>query len=44
MLTLGAAGLAGRSLAAARVKADREAIVVAYLVELDPRVQAVLKP
>lgn len=44
VLTLGVAGFAGRALAQARVQADREAIVVSYLVELDPRVQAVLKP
>ena len=43
-LALGAAGFAGRTLAQAHIQADREAIVVAYLVELDPRVQAVLKP
>jgi hypothetical protein len=44
LLVLGVAGLAGRTVAQARVQADREAIVVSYLVELDPRVQAVLKP
>ncbi|MFZ5494289.1 MAG: hypothetical protein ACOZE5_03000 [Verrucomicrobiota bacterium] len=44
MLTIGVAGFAGRALAQARVQADREAVVVAYLTELDPRVQAMLKP
>lgn len=44
VLALSAAGFAGRTLARARVEADREAMVVTYLVELDPRVQAVLKP
>lgn len=44
VLAVGAAGFAGRTLAQTRVQADREAIVVTYLVELDPRVQAVLKP
>jgi hypothetical protein len=44
VLALGVAGFAGRSLAQARVQADREAIVVAYLTGLDPRVQAILKP
>ncbi|MBI2497471.1 MAG: hypothetical protein HYV75_05990, partial [Opitutae bacterium] len=44
VLALGAAGYAGSALARAHVQADREAIVVTYLVDLDPRVQAVLKP
>lgn len=44
LLVVGLAGFAGRAVAQARVQADREAIVVSYLVELDPRVQAVLKP
>lgn len=44
MLVLGAAGFTGRALAQARVQADREAIVTSYLVELDPRVQALHKP
>lgn len=44
LLVVGVAGFAGRAVAQARVQADREAIVVSYLVELDPRVQAVLKP
>jgi len=44
VLALSAAGYTGRALARAHVHADREAIVMTYLVELDPRVQAVLKP
>lgn len=44
VLAIGVAGFTGRALAQARVQADREAMVVSYLVELDPRVQAVLKP
>jgi len=44
VLALGAAGYTGSALARAHVQADREAIVVAYLVDLDPRVQAGLKP
>lgn len=44
VLAVGAAGYAGSNLARARVQADRDAMVVTYLVELDPRVQAVLKP
>ena len=44
LLALSTAGYAGRALARTHVRADREAIVVTYLVELDPRVQAVLKP
>lgn len=44
VLALGTAGYAGSALARARTQADREAIVVTYLVDLDPRVQAVLKP
>jgi hypothetical protein len=42
-LAFSVAGLAGRAIAQARVQADREAMVVSYLVELDPRAQAVLK-
>jgi hypothetical protein len=41
---LGAAAFTGRATAQARVRADREAMVVSYLVDLDPRVQAMLKP
>jgi hypothetical protein len=44
VLTFSAAGFAGRAIAQARVQADREAMVVSYLVELDPRVQAALMP
>ena len=43
-LALTAAGYTGHVAAEARVRADRDALVVTYLVELDPRVQAVLKP
>lgn len=42
-LAFSVAGLAGRAIAQARVQADREAMVVSYLVELDPRAQAILK-
>ena len=44
VLTVSAAALTGHATARARVKADREMMVVTYLVDLDPRVQAVLKP
>lgn len=44
VLAVTGAGFTGSSLARARAQADREAMVVTYLVELDPRVQAVLKP
>lgn len=44
VVTVGAAAYTGSSLARAHVQADREALVVNYLVDLDPRVQAVLKP
>jgi hypothetical protein len=44
VLALGSAGLAGRAMAKLNLEADREAMAVSYLVELDPRVQAVLKP
>ncbi|MSU46481.1 MAG: hypothetical protein EXS42_05015 [Lacunisphaera sp.] len=44
MVALGAAAYTGKALARAYVRADREAIVVTYLVDLDPRVQAALKP
>jgi len=43
-LAVGAACLAGSALGRSRVRADREAIVTTYLVDLDPRVQAALKP
>lgn len=44
VVTMGVAAYTGSSLARAHVQADREALVVTYLVDLDPRVQAVLKP
>lgn len=43
-VTLGAAAYAGHTAAQARVRADRETMVVSYLADLDPRVQATLKP
>jgi len=43
LVALGAAAFSGSALARARVRADRDAMVVNYLVDLDPRVQAVLK-
>jgi len=39
-----AAGWAGVSASRSRLTADRDAMVVSYLVELDPRVQAKLHP
>lgn len=44
VVLLGAAAYSGNALAQARARADRDAMVVTYLVDLDPRVQAVLKP
>ena len=44
VVMLGVAAYSGTALAQARVRAEREAMVVSYLVDLDPRVQAVLKP
>ena len=44
VVMLGAAAVTGSALAQARARADRDALVVTYLVDLDPRVQAVLKP
>ncbi len=44
ILVLGVAAYTGRIAARAQVHSDREALVVTYLVELDPRVQAVLRP
>ena len=44
VLTVSAAALTGQAAAKARVRADRDSMVVTYLVDLDPRVQAVLKP
>ena len=43
VLALGGAAWSGGAIARSRVRADREAIVVTYLVDIDPRVQAVLK-
>ena len=43
-MLLAAAAYTGHSTAQARVRADREAIVVSYLADLDPRVQAALRP
>ncbi len=43
-MALGAAAYTGHATARARVHADREAMVVTYLVNLDPRVQAVRRP
>ena len=42
-VVVGAAGFAGGALARSQARTDREAIVVTYLVDLDPRVQALLK-
>ncbi len=44
VVMLGGAAYSGSALAQARARADREAMVVTYLVDLDPRVQAALKP
>lgn len=44
VLAFGVAGFAGHTAAKQRIKTDRDAIAVAYLAELDPRVQAVLRP
>jgi hypothetical protein len=44
VVTLGAAAFTGSAMARAQIRADREALVVTYLVDLDPRVQALLKP
>lgn len=41
-ITIG--GWSGVSAGRARLSAEREAMVVSYLVELDPRVQAKLRP
>ncbi|HYD85420.1 MAG TPA: hypothetical protein VEA63_15245 [Opitutus sp.] len=43
-LTLTASGWAGLSAGKAKLAAERDAMVTAYLVELDPRVQATLRP
>lgn len=44
VITVGAAGWAGASAGRSRLEDQREAMVVSYLVELDPRVQAKLRP
>jgi hypothetical protein len=44
VLAIMTAGVAGVSAARARLSADRETMVVTYLVGLDPRVQAKLRP
>ena len=44
LIALVAAGYSGSALARAHVRADRDAIVITYLEDLDPRVQAALKP
>ncbi len=43
-VTLVIAGWGGRAAAAARLEAERERRVIAYLVELDPRVLALTRP
>jgi len=43
VVTVSAAAYTGHLTARAQVRADREALVVNYLVDLDPRVQAVFK-
>jgi hypothetical protein len=42
-LAVAAAGYTGHAVARAHVRADREAMVVTYLTDLDPRVQAGVK-
>jgi hypothetical protein len=44
LVVLGVAGWTGHAAAEAKLATDREAMVVAYLTELDPRVQAKLRP
>jgi hypothetical protein len=44
IVMLGAASWTGHSAAQAKAEADRDAMVVTYLVGLDPRVQAKLRP
>jgi hypothetical protein len=41
---VGVAGWTGHAAAQARLASERDAMVTAYLVELDPRVQAGLRP
>jgi len=43
IVAVSAAGWAGRSVGRAQATAEREAMVMTYLVELDPRVQAKLQ-
>ena len=44
IVALGVAAWSGGALARSRVRADRESIVMTYLVDIDPRVQAAQKP
>ena len=44
VVTVSAAGWAGVSVGRSHLNAERERMVVSYLVELDPRVQAKLRP
>jgi len=44
IIVLGAAAYSGSALARSQTQADREAIVATYLVDLDPQIQAGLKP
>ena len=44
IVMLTAAAYGGRALAHRQTRADRESIVVTYLVGIDPRVQAALRP
>ena len=44
VVAISIAGLGGRAAGKARLDAAREAMATAYLVELDPRVQAKLRP
>lgn len=44
IVALGTALYTGSAVAHSRARADRDAIVRTYLVALDPRIQAVLKP
>jgi hypothetical protein len=44
LMVIGGAGWSGHAAARAKASANREAMITAYLVELDPRVQAGLRP
>jgi hypothetical protein len=44
LVGISGAGWVGHSAGQARLAAERDAMVTTYLVELDPRVQAVLRP